>query len=45
LEFWLVQIVFSIFWLKFYPIGPAEWLWRCLVAKKWLPFKNYNEAA
>lgn len=45
LEFWLVQIVFSIFWLKFYPIGPAEWLWRCLVAKKWLPFKNYNETA
>jgi uncharacterized protein len=44
LEFWLVQIVFSIFWLKFYPIGPAEWLWRCLVAKKWLPFKNFNEA-
>jgi uncharacterized membrane protein YeiB len=22
-EFWLIQIVFSIFWFKFYPIGLA----------------------
>lgn len=30
LEVWLIQIVFSILWLRFYDYGPAEWLWRRL---------------
>ncbi len=32
----LVNVAFSIFWLKYFHYGPAEWLWRCLVYKKWL---------
>lgn len=40
LEMVLVQIAFSVFWLKYYEMGPVEWLWRCLVYKKWLPNKK-----
>jgi uncharacterized protein len=36
-EICIVQIVFSIFWMRYYTYGPAEWLWHCLVYKKWLP--------
>ena len=36
----LVQIVFSVFWLRYYSMGPLEWLWRCLVYRKWLPNKK-----
>lgn len=33
-ELWLIQIVFSIFWLRYYEYGPVEWLWRSLVHRK-----------
>ncbi len=33
-EIWLVQIVYSIFWLRFFEYGPVEWLWRCLIIRK-----------
>jgi uncharacterized protein len=36
-EIMLVQVVFSVFWLRAYEMGPVEWLWRCLVYRKWLP--------
>jgi len=36
----LVQIVFSVLWLRYYEMGPLEWLWRCLVYRKWLPNKK-----
>ena len=39
LEMWVIQIVFSVFWLRYYRMGPLEWLWRCLVYRKWLPNK------
>jgi uncharacterized protein len=39
IEMWLVQIVFSVFWLRYYRLGPLEWLWRCLVYRKKLPNK------
>ena len=37
LEICMVQTIFSVLWLRHYQLGPAEWLWRCLVYKKWLP--------
>lgn len=41
----LLSIVFSIFWLRHYHYGPAEWLWRCLVYKKWfINRKNFTPA-
>jgi uncharacterized protein len=39
-ETWLLQLLFSVLWLRFFTMGPAEWLWRSLVAKKRLPFKK-----
>ena len=36
-EICLFQIVFSILWLRYYQHGPAEWIWRCLIHRKWLP--------
>ncbi|MBG7608104.1 MAG: DUF418 domain-containing protein [Verrucomicrobia bacterium] len=31
------QIVFSVFWLKFFRYGPMEWLWRSLTYGKRQP--------
>ena len=39
LEIWLIQTVFSIFWLRYFEMGPIEWLWRCFIHRKWLPNK------
>ncbi|MCY7359265.1 MAG: DUF418 domain-containing protein [Rudanella sp.] len=29
-EIWLIQLVFSVFWLHYFRFGPLEWLWRSL---------------
>lgn len=42
-EIWIIQLVFSVFWLRYYQYGPAEWLWRCLVYQK--RFSNKKENA
>jgi len=39
-EICLFQIVFSALWLRYYDYGPAEWLLRCLMYRKWLPNKK-----
>ncbi|MDH5445398.1 MAG: DUF418 domain-containing protein [Gammaproteobacteria bacterium] len=28
---WLIQIIFSLVWLKFFYYGPLEWVWRTLI--------------
>ena len=38
-ELTMVQIVFSVLWLKYYQYGPLEWLLRSLVYRKKLPNK------
>ncbi|WP_310379836.1 DUF418 domain-containing protein [Flavobacterium sp.] len=43
---WIVQIIGSTIWLKYFNFGPIEWVWRSLTyAKKqpMLKLKNYNE--
>jgi uncharacterized protein len=35
IECLVVQTVFSICWLRYFHQGPLEWLWRCLVNRKW----------
>lgn len=32
---WLIQLSLSLFWLKYFHYGPAEWLWRCLTYWRW----------
>ncbi|MEO5894008.1 MAG: DUF418 domain-containing protein [Ferruginibacter sp.] len=41
-EMSVIQIVFSILWLRYYYYGPAEWLLKCLVFKKWLSNKKFQ---
>ncbi len=36
LLFYVLQVLFSIAWLKHHRFGPMEWLWRCGTEKKWL---------
>lgn len=34
---WTINVVFSLFWLRFFRFGPFEWLWRCMTYGKLLP--------
>ena len=36
---WIVQLIYSPIWLKYFRYGPAEWLWRSLSYKKKQPFR------
>lgn len=39
LAVWILQIVFSLVWLRFYRFGPAEWLWRSLTYRQSQPLR------
>ena len=34
--FYIIQILFSVIWLRYYKFGPLEWLWRCLTNMKFV---------
>ena len=34
---YIVQIIFSFVWLKYFSFGPLEWVWRCLTYSKLFP--------
>jgi uncharacterized protein len=34
---YVVQIIFSYIWLKYFSFGPLEWVWRCLTYGKLFP--------
>jgi uncharacterized protein len=36
----IVQIIISTIWLKYFNYGPLEWLWRSATYKKWQPMKK-----
>lgn len=44
LEIWIIHILFTVFWAKFYYMGPAEWLLKSLIHRKWMPIKRITEA-
>ena len=37
---YILQIIFSYYWLKRYRFGPLEWIWRSLTYGKIQPMKN-----
>lgn len=39
LLFYIIQVLFSIIWLKHYRYGPLEWLWRCATERLWMKNK------
>jgi uncharacterized protein len=36
---WVVQLVVSPLWLRYFRFGPAEWLWRSLTYWHWQPLR------
>lgn len=37
---YMIQIVFSVVWLKFFTIGPLEWIWRVITYWKVMPIRK-----
>jgi len=37
---YVIQIIFSTIWQKYFTFGPLEWLWRCLTYKKVFPIRR-----
>lgn len=37
---WLIQILWSHLWLKYFLFGPLEWLWRSLTYWSWQPMRR-----
>ena len=37
---WMVCVVFSVIWLRFFRFGPFEWLWRSLTYWKLQPMRK-----
>ena len=38
----IIQIILSTIWLKYFNYGPVEWLWRSATYKKWQPMRKQN---
>ncbi|GAB3934562.1 DUF418 domain-containing protein [Larkinella terrae] len=41
-ELWLLQIVFSVVWLRHFRLGPVEWLWKSLTTGQWQPLRRHE---
>ncbi|HEU4473090.1 MAG TPA: DUF418 domain-containing protein, partial [Flavisolibacter sp.] len=39
---WVIQIIFSHIWMRYYRFGPFEWAWRSLTYWKIQPMKKRN---
>ncbi|TVR75373.1 MAG: DUF418 domain-containing protein [Marinilabiliales bacterium] len=37
---YIIQIIWSQYWLKYYRFGPFEWLWGSLTYRKMQPMKK-----
>jgi len=37
---WLIQLIVSPLWLKYFLFGPLEWAWRCLTYRKVFAFRR-----
>lgn len=44
LAVWVLEIIWSHIWLRYFRFGPLEWLWRSLTYWKKQPFKKNNSA-
>jgi uncharacterized protein len=36
---WAFNICFSMLWLRFFKMGPFEWVWRCLTYRQLVPIR------
>ncbi|MFN3557347.1 MAG: DUF418 domain-containing protein, partial [Bacteroidales bacterium] len=37
---WIIQLIVSPLWLKYFLFGPLEWAWRCLTYREVFPFRK-----
>ena len=42
--FFILQVIISTIWLKYFNYGPLEWLWRSATYKKWQPMRKNKNA-
>ena len=42
---YILQVIFSTWWLKHFNFGPFEWIWRSLTYLKWIPMKKGSKVA
>ena len=42
---WILQIIWSNIWLRYFNFGPLEWAWRSLTYWKRQPFKKESKPA
>lgn len=42
IAFFILQIIGSTIWLKYFNYGPVEWVWRSATYKKWQPMRKKN---
>ena len=40
LTIWIIQLIVSPIWLRYFVFGPLEWLWRSLTYMQWEPFRR-----
>ncbi len=45
LSIWIVQLVVSPIWLRYFRFGPLEWLWRSLSYWKWQPMRLHTASS
>lgn len=39
LAVWAFNIIFSMLWLRFFRMGPFEWVWRCMTYRQLVPIR------
>lgn len=44
LAIYIIQIIFSIFWLRFFKMGPLEWVWRMITYWQAVPLLKKKES-
>ena len=40
IAFFILQVIGSTIWLRYFNFGPVEWIWRSATYKKWQPFRK-----
>lgn len=43
LAFFIIQVLFSHVWMKYFKFGPFEWIWRMLTYMQFVPYRRQNE--
>jgi uncharacterized protein len=42
---WIVELVLTMFWLRYFRMGPVEWWWRAVTYCRWIPLRIEDREA